>query len=390
MSPSTSILSWRFYYIYSIKVCGCSKFVVYVCLWLFTLLLTLRLDGIITWSYWAVFLPLWFWKTLMIAGALGGSYVWWRHPQFRVEGEGYVHYKAMMSTLALQFLLMLFEILVCDKLQNHTHLWILVFTPLIFVSIISVAICIWAVKHDRSCEPGMGWLNANLGQRPTYGLLAASWIPAIVFGNRLYSALLFATMMEFFCSVNVLQFIFLALRLDGFILWNWVVVFVPLWIVMCLAIMGVLYAVIFATILLKTPEVSHEQRRTSLHSAVSYSLIVVPLLVFLVLLSNKLDSDSRLSYTAVAIPLHFTFAVLVLLSFGSKGCNHWWFGVRKDFCQFSLGICPLLQEYGNISYSLHSDEPEPLPKPPPRKAGGGCLRPECRPVVPALQIDVPD
>ena len=29
--------------------------------------------------------------------------------------------------------------------------------------------------------------------------------------------------LELFCSVNILQFIFLALRLDGFIEWDWVV-----------------------------------------------------------------------------------------------------------------------------------------------------------------------
>lgn len=28
-----------------------------------------------------------------------------------------------------------------------------------------------------------------------------------------------------------------------------------------------------------------------------------------------------------------------------------WFGLRKDFCQFLLGICPFLQEYANIAYN---------------------------------------
>lgn len=31
-----------------------------------------------------------------------------------------------------------------------------------------------------------------------------------------------------------------------------------------------------------------------------------------------------------------------------------WFGMRKDFCSFLLGICPLLQEYANIAY--HSEQ----------------------------------
>ncbi|XP_023230209.1 transmembrane protein 185A-like [Centruroides sculpturatus] len=336
-----------------------SKFLVYSCLLIFTLLFALRLDGAISWSYWAIFLPLWIWKAFVISGASTGSYIWWQHPQYRIEGEGYVHYKAMLISLALQLLLLMFELLVCDKLENSRHLWILVFIPLIFISVVSVAVCIWAVKHDRSFE------------------------------------------MELFCSVNILQFIFLALRLDDFIVWNWVVVFVPLWIVMCLAVIGVLYAIIFASILLRTPEVGPEQRRTSIHSAISYSMIVVPLLIFLVLLSNKLDRGSSLSYTATCIPLFFTFVVLILLSFGSKGGNHWWFGIRKDFCQFLLGVCPLLQEYGNISYSLHSNEPEEnepserttmsrKPQYIHSKKKTHLTQSEIRAVVPALSIEMPD
>lgn len=46
----------------------------------------------------------------------------------------------------------MFELLVCDKLESGRHLWILVFIPLIFISIVSIAVCIWAVKHDRSFE----------------------------------------------------------------------------------------------------------------------------------------------------------------------------------------------------------------------------------------------
>uniref|UniRef100_A0A915KU54 Uncharacterized protein n=1 Tax=Romanomermis culicivorax TaxID=13658 RepID=A0A915KU54_ROMCU len=27
-----------------------------------------------------------------------------------------------------------------------------------------------------------------------------------------------------------------------------------------------------------------------------------------------------------------------------------WFGLRREFCQFLLGACPCLREYGNVSY----------------------------------------
>lgn len=70
----------------------------------------------------------------------------------RLEGEAYVHYKAMLISLALHLILLMFDLLVCDKLESGRHLWILVFIPLIFISIVSIAVSIWAVKHDRSFE----------------------------------------------------------------------------------------------------------------------------------------------------------------------------------------------------------------------------------------------
>merc|ERR1719273_1047451 len=193
------------------------------------------------------------------------------------------------------------------------HLWILVFVPLVFVSIISIAICIWSVRHDRSFE------------------------------------------LELFCAVNVLQFIFLALKLDGLIHWRWEITFVPLWIVLCISLVGVLYTIIFAGILLRMPEVNVEQRRTSTNSALGYSFLVVPLLVFLVLLTNKLDGSVRVTYFSAGSPLFLTLFTLVIASFGSRGGNQYWFGLRKPPCQFLFGVCPCLQLFGNISYSLYSN-----------------------------------
>ena len=50
---------------------------------IFTALFALRLDGTVLWSYWTVFIPIWFWKFMVITGATVGSYVWWRYPHFR-------------------------------------------------------------------------------------------------------------------------------------------------------------------------------------------------------------------------------------------------------------------------------------------------------------------
>lgn len=111
---------------------------------IFTALFALRLDGFIEWSYWSIFSPIWLWKGMVILGATVGSYVWWRHPHARLEGDAYVHYKAMLITLALHLILLMFELLVCDKLESDRHLWILVFIPLIFISIVSIAVSFYS------------------------------------------------------------------------------------------------------------------------------------------------------------------------------------------------------------------------------------------------------
>lgn len=288
-----------------------SKFVLFTALLLFSMLYSLKLDGVLDWSWWAVFLPLWLWKAVAIAGACVGSYVWWRRPQSRLNTEEYLQYKAMLISLAVHLLLLMFELLAADNLSSRRHKWILVFIPLVFVSIISIAICVWSVRHDRSFE------------------------------------------LELFCAVNILQFVFLALKLDHIIPWSWEITFIPLWIVLCISLVGVLYTIIFAGILLRMPDVNADQRRSSTNSALGYSFLVVPLLVFLVLLTNKLDQTVKISFFAAASPLFLTFFTLIITSFGTRGGNQYWFGLRKPPCQFLFGVCPCLQLFGNVSYSLY-------------------------------------
>ena len=227
-----------------------SKFIVYSCLLIFSMLFALKLDGSINCSYWSVFMPLWIWKGIVVTGGVIGTIVWARNPDYRLSEASYISFKSMLISLSLQLLLLMFELLVCDKLESGRHLWTLAFIPLLFVSLLSVAITVWSLKNERAFE------------------------------------------LELFCAVNVLQFLFIALRLDNLLNWSWVVVFVPFWVLITMALIGVLYALIFAAILLRTPDIAADTRRASFHSAVSYSLVVLPLMIFLVLLSNKLDYGS--------------------------------------------------------------------------------------------------
>jgi len=337
-----------------------SKFVVFSCLLAFTLLFSLRLDGSVYWSYWLVFLPIWIWKGLVLVGATVGTVVWIRNPQYRNEVGSSGQYKGMMLSVVEHLGLLMFEILAVVNLHWGGLGWMLVFIPLFLLSFFCIGACIWRVKNDRSCE------------------------------------------LELFCSLNIIQFIFLALRLDDIIIWSWVIVFIPVWILMCVAVIFVLYSVGLAIILLRSPDILSEQRRENISTAFGYVFFVVPLLIFEILLTNRLDGMNDFSYLIVSTPLLVSFLSLICLSFGAKGGNCWWFGIRKDFCLFILSLCPCLQEYGNISYSIHSDDSS---TPRDQEAGSeesevditevkikskhkDCLEP--RVILPVLSIETPD
>ena len=58
----------------------------------------------------------------------------------------------MVMCTGLHLLLLMFEILACDNLETQSHSWVLVFIPLIFMAVVSIGVCIWAVKNERSFE----------------------------------------------------------------------------------------------------------------------------------------------------------------------------------------------------------------------------------------------
>lgn len=292
-----------------------SKFIVYSSLLVFTILLSFRLDDRIRVSYWVIFLPIWIWHSIAFVGAIVGVCIWIRNPDYRISNSSYVHFKSMLISVALQLLLLTFEILVCDKLETRRQTWTFTFTPLVFLSLLSISVCVWSVKNGRGIE------------------------------------------LEFFAAINILQIVIIALKLDNLINWSWIVVFVPSWILLFLAIVIILYAMIFAAIILRSPEAGTEQRRASIQSASTSSMIFLPILMFIVLLTSKLDSPPHVitpSYFITCMPLFLTLMILIRLSFGSKSGSLWWFGMRTDFCTYLLSICPCLKEYGNTSFTMSS------------------------------------
>ncbi|KAF3837417.1 hypothetical protein F7725_004881 [Dissostichus mawsoni] len=230
----------------------------------------------------------------------------------RAEGETCVEFKAMLIAVGLHVLLLMFEVLVCDRVARGNYFWLLVFMPLFFVSPVSVAACVWGFRHDRSLE------------------------------------------LEVLCSVNILQFIFIALRLDLIITWPWLVVCVPLWILMSFLCLVVLYYIIWSVLFLRSIDIIAEQRRTHITMAISWMTIVVPLLTFEILLVHKLDDHNSLWCSVVE---------MVAVANGSS---------RKILLVHKLDDHNSLSYYGNVSYDLQrSEDPEaaedlPVPEPPPK------------------------
>uniref|UniRef100_A0A1I7YS82 Transmembrane protein n=1 Tax=Steinernema glaseri TaxID=37863 RepID=A0A1I7YS82_9BILA len=230
-----------------------------------------------------------------------------------------------------------------DEPHDPTLTWSVVFAPLFGLAILAVTVMVWAVRFSKSFK------------------------------------------FELFFTVNVVQFVFLALKLDNVVDWNWAIVFIPAWMVLAVCLIAVVYAVILAILLSRTMQMLPSHRRNHIFSALCHLCVVVPLLMFLLLLTGRLDAieannstipitttpepvssdlsnliltttlsplDAIPGLSTISIPLFFALALLTLLTFGSRGGNPWWFAMRKPFCNFIFGHSPCLQQYANISYKI--------------------------------------
>lgn len=295
--------------------CNPSKFIIFSSLFVFSIFLSLKLDNLIQWNLWCIFIPLFCWKLFVIGGAAIGTVAWIRHPEARQEGL--VEFKAMLIAAGIHSMLLCFEVLVCFKveigyMEGLEFGWLMTFMPLFVLCPLAVGACIWGFKHDRSLE------------------------------------------METVISSNILLFIFIALKLDGIIHWKWKAVFIPLWVVMCLPGIVALYYVVWALLFFRQPQYTAD-RKTSLTYATIWLLVVIPMIAFEVLLAFRLDSDAHLDYMNIFTPLHVCLFTLMLTSCGGRGGNRWWCGMRSDFCTALLRTCPCLTIYGNVYVGEKTD-----------------------------------
>lgn len=301
-----------------------SKFVLYSCLLCFFILLPLRFDGIIEVNYALIFLPLWTCEFIVFLGATVAAISFTISPPSVTESSLRSDFYGMILCAGEHGLLTLFELLCYHKLQTNATVdelpWLLVFVPVFALSLLSVIVAIWAIRNDKSFE------------------------------------------LELFFSINIVQFVFVAFKLDGILDWHWTIVFIPLWVVVSLSVVGVLYAFVLALVLTRSVQMLPSQRRQHLYSALCHTLLVIPILIFLLLLTAKLDAISwsyngpfsQIAFTSIFAPLDLALFCLVLMSFGARGGNPWWFAMRAPFCLFLLEACPCLKQYANVSYKFRS------------------------------------
>ncbi|CAF0728423.1 unnamed protein product [Adineta ricciae] len=301
-----------------IRSCNPARFVITGSLLIFSILFASRLDGYIQISYWLVFLPLFIWKMLVIFGACTGVFIWCKSgEQNRILRSPDNDCRALIIYFFMHILLFTFEILTCDKLENGLEIqWILCFTPLLLCTVVSFISCLWLLKTQRNFL-----------------------IPT-------------------FITINGLFFLFFPLRLDYFSVWRYSIVFIPVWISLCIAIIFVFIKIILALVHRCSRRIVTNQREiTTITEAILYALMFIPLGIFAILLVERLDKEedqqlSKLSYSIIVIPLYISLIAWMMFSFGASDGNPWWFGLRRDLCEILLGRCPVISLYFNNQYKF--------------------------------------
>lgn len=301
-----------------------SNFIVYCCLLLLSVLLSLQVDGVISQSYGVIFLPLWVWKTLTFTGAVVGTILWIKKKKLRKEREHRNNFVALLNSAFLQFVVFIEEILIAINLDLNGRLsWPAIFTPLYILSVISLVSCVFSCCLKRC--------NVEL---------------------------------ELLGFINLLQLIFLGVRLEGVVTWRWVVVFVPTWILlvlMCVCI--VLYTCIQCCLISaeENQQPGMDLRKPLTATAiVAFSLATFFFILFLALLVSQLDGNLNAPYTATFVPLHLSILCLFPTLITRQPANPFWFGVQKNFVEVLLAALPFLREYLNVSWHKNADEAEKL------------------------------
>ncbi|CAD5218281.1 unnamed protein product [Bursaphelenchus okinawaensis] len=229
-----------------------SKFVVFFFLLIFSFLCALKLDETLDVSWIIIFGPIWFGEFVVLMGFFVGVVAFCSQPPSRYDNASRVDFVCMCLTTLEHLFLIAFEVLCVYKLEfaqdDKEFTWSLVCLPLFIESIVAMITAVWSVRNDKTFE------------------------------------------FEMFFAINVVQFVFIAFKLDDTLRWNWVVVFVPTWVLFSLGVIGTLYSLLLSVFLTRSLHALQQHRRAQVYVSACHLILAVPLITFFVLLTARLDA----------------------------------------------------------------------------------------------------
>lgn len=146
--------------------------------------------------------------------------------------------------------------------------------------------------------------------------------------------------MEVLFAAGFLPFLFVALRLSNSIDWGWQLVFIPIWLLLCLLTLLWAYYVIFLVISVLSAESTLDERVGYAAKTFGATLILCPATAFFVhfcysqhknakpchflaqiLLAMRLNGDINTYFTVIAIPFILSVGFLMWTAFIQSGGN---------------------------------------------------------------------
>ena len=174
------------------------------------------------------------------------------------------------------------------------------------------------------------------------------------------------------------QILFVALKLDKILNWQWIGVLAPTWIliilmltccvgIMCHFSLNYLKARYLNNFRLNQNQNDPNQNAAQQAQAFLLSdllahvsrpiqmlscglLTMIPIILFLIMLIVRLDnSELALPYIIIFAPLIVTALMLFLFNCCTVNHSKWWFGIKYDYCSFILLTFPKLRFFANIT-----------------------------------------
>uniref|UniRef100_A0A0N4Z047 Uncharacterized protein n=1 Tax=Parastrongyloides trichosuri TaxID=131310 RepID=A0A0N4Z047_PARTI len=304
----------------TLQQCNASKVMLYLLMCFFLMILALHLDGSVQLSYFLLFLPLFTFEIFVFMNFLASTSLYFITFPTASEAVFKKDFIFMLLNTIEHTFIALFEIMLYFRLHRlpeatDKNMWLITFSPLLILGFVSVLIMFWSFQNNKSIEA------------------------------------------ESFYAINFTQTILIACKLNGNINWNWVMVFIPSWILLCVTGIVIIYFITSSCYLCYKNNNQNGLRRDFLYSAVCNTFITTPIFIFLLLLSLKLDNSTlygvlsldKVSYRVIFTPLLISLCYLTFCSLGPSGELFWWFSFPKSFWPHCFEVFPCLKLYGNIN-----------------------------------------